>query len=96
VHKHPDVGCTLVDRHRERRTPPPDSWPLRTDIGKLRDGGRTRRRRVGFRRDPPPTSRLAEAASLCELSFAQIVQSVNREESNDGTHETKPPELRRR
>jgi len=67
---------------------------LRIDIGKLRDGGRTRRRRVDSRRDPTPrTSRLAEAASLRELSFAQIVQSVNREESNDGTHETKPPDL---
>ena len=27
VHKHPDVGCTLVDRHRERRKPPPIHGP---------------------------------------------------------------------
>ena len=52
---------------------------LRIDIGKLRDGGRTRPRRVDLQRDPTPrTSRLAEPASLRELSFAQIVQSVNR------------------
>ena len=31
-----------------------------------------------------------------DVSNVQIVQSINREESNDGTHETKPPELRRR
>ena len=31
-----------------------------------------------------------------ELSSAQVVQSINREESNDGTHETKSALLRRR
>ena len=34
---------------------------------------------------------LVKTAPPSELSFAQIVQSINREVSNDGTHETKPP-----
>ena len=40
--------------------------------------------------------RLAEKASLHDTSSAQIVQSIEREESNDGTHETKSALLRRR
>ena len=33
-----------------------------------------------------PMPRLVKKPSTCDLSFAQIVRSVNREESNDGTH----------
>ncbi len=44
---------------------------------------------------PPRQSRAGPPAmddgpALREVSNAQIVQSINREESNDGTHETKP------
>ena len=85
MHKHPDVGCTLVDRHRERRNPRPNHGlphQHRQAPGTL---ART------YRHD----NRLAETACLRELSFAQIVQSINREESNDGTHETKSALVRR-
>jgi len=39
---------------------------------------------------------VAEKPSLRDTSFAQIVQSIEREESNDGTHEKKPALIRRR
>ena len=42
----------------------------------------------------PPT--LDDGRALREVSNAQIVQSIESEVSNDGTHETKAPELRRR
>ena len=85
MHKHPDVGCTLVDRQRERRTPPPNHDLLHQHRQAPGTLARTHRH----------DRRLAETASLRDLWFAQIVQSVNREKSNDGTHETKPALLRR-
>ena len=44
----------------------------------------------------PATPRLVEKHRRGEVSNAQIVQSIIEEESNDGTHETYPAQLRRR
>ena len=45
---------------------------------------------------PEPYVSLAEAASLRDTSMRRSCSPSNREESNDGTHETKPVLLRRR
>ncbi len=93
VHMHPDMGRTLVDRLRERRKPPPNHGPPhrhRQALAPRSDASPT------TTIPPPRACHLAEKTALRELSFAQIVQSINREESNDGTHETKAALLRRR
>ena len=98
VHEHPDMRCACADRHRERRKRR-QVTAARPKIGKA-----PARKADGLVSGPifgdDPTRfeplLLAETASLRDLSFAQIVQSINREESNDGTHETKSALLRRR
>ena len=68
MHEHPDVGCTLADRQRERRKPPPNHGLPHQH----------RQARGSLARTHRHDSRLAETAYLRDLSFAQIVRSIKR------------------
>ena len=63
----------------------------RSKIGKLRDGARTHRRRGDFRQDPTAPSLTSGGGGFSPRAFRCADRAVHqsREESNDGTHETK-------
>ena len=97
LHIDSDVTCAPLDRHRARRKPPPESWPpARRSASSGTAAERIAAEAISGRIPPPRASHLADKASLRDVSVAQIVQSINREESNNGTHETKSALLRRR
>ena len=92
----PKPPCTLADRDRERRKPPLDhGLPLEHRQAPARRLDPRDRR--GFRQDCTAPSLASGGDGFSPRAFVRADRAVHhREESNDGTHETKPAELRRR
>ena len=89
----PSPSSRCRSRHAENRL---RILAFRLKVGKLRDVGRTHRRRDDSRQDPTAPSHIWRTMLLSAKFPLRRSCSPSSEESNDGTHETKSALLRRR